>query len=267
MKTRGTMNDLDPSWGLHHLGQGSYFQLKYLTKQCDKIEQNLDQLIAFTKPPVREREFRLKKIRAARMHSSSKERRLEYKIWEFARVMTDGPILKEFCETIHSYQVPLRKHGAQTLENHGWKAVDLVGCDKNGLPAIIELKYDHGEKKGSSNETPLRMIVEAAAYGIAINHMWEFTKFKEEWVMEFHPKDPPAVLASIPLIGLAPLQYWNRFEGKLQRAGTRPEGFWESFQRLCLKLEEKGYPVQLASVKFDSNGEVSSLESYKMPAT
>lgn len=59
-------------------------------------------------------------------------------------------------------------------DRDGWGKIDVVGIAKNLTPVVI------GLKAGSSDESLLRMILEAVAYGIAIRTAWK-PRFLQDW--------------------------------------------------------------------------------------
>jgi hypothetical protein len=90
-------------------------------------------------------------------------------------------------------------------------------------------------KKRKTNESPLRMLVEVAAYGFAIREVWP--KLKPCWVEAMSgfgatPSQFPAALDRVTLIGAAPVEYWCRCLGLLPGAGEFPLGAWPPFWEL-----------------------------------
>jgi hypothetical protein len=147
----------------------------------------------------------------------------------------------------------------------GWKAIDLVGSDSTHLPVIIELKCDNLAAQKGNNETPLRMIVEAAAYGVALKAMWEETSFRKSWEDKFAVSDLPEKLQKVRLVGLAPKTYWESFTQEIGRGRFQLGGFWSCFSRLCQKLEARGFPVSLASIVFKEE-KIIGLEVFEIPS-
>jgi len=98
------------------------------------------------------------------------------------------------------------------------------------LPVPNELK------KREPVESPLRMLVEVAAYGFAIQKVWP--KLKDNWgkLSWFKGSPPPfpATLDKVTLVGVAPEEYWRQCLGRLP--GTKkwkfPDGAWPSFWKL-----------------------------------
>ena len=88
----------------------------------------------------------------------SAETQLEIKLLTAHR---EGAFIAPWARLIDR-QVPLNSE----REAEGWGAIDLFGLTDQGRPVIIELK------KGDSDETPLRAVLEAAAYAIAVAENW-----------------------------------------------------------------------------------------------
>ena len=62
--------------------------------------------------------------------------------------------------------------------------IDLLGVAEDGLPVVIELK------RGDSTEPPAALLVQAAAYGIALQRAWWF--LRKEWLQKVrHPEPIP----------------------------------------------------------------------------
>jgi hypothetical protein len=85
-----------------------------------------------------------------------------------------------------------------------WGAIDLLSIGTNFLPVPNELK------KRRSRESPLRMLVEVAAYGFAISKVWP--KVKDHWVEAVRWLDArslqfPVNLDKISLVSVAPAEY------------------------------------------------------------
>jgi len=174
---------------------------------------------------------------------SSREAKFERGIWD-----EYGPnskkAWKSFFKDDHvcilDYQFPLfAKRGKE-----GWGAIDLLGADKNDLPVVIELKSD------VSQETPLRMLIESFAYGIAIRTLWNCprSKLKTQFIQKIKVDNPPH-LNRLSLILLAPENYWKGWEEWLIDGKPQPKAR-ESFKRLSEMIEGKGFRIVLAKLNY-----------------
>ena len=237
---------IDPNHrlGLHELAKsgegcsrpdGSFrFQLKFAKEQTEDILLNLDNLVKNTidKAPVRSKDFCLDRVTDPELtHEEDKWERAMYKKWGPAG---SGEFVS-ICKRIQTYQYPLQEHGK---ENRSWGEIDLLGIGTDFLPVPIELK------KREAAESPLRMLVEVAAYGFAIRKAWP--SLKDDWVkfvswfgvssLQF-----PATLERVTLIGVAPAEYWLQCLGLLRRTkkGQFPPGAWPPFWELVDTLREK----------------------------
>jgi hypothetical protein len=95
-------------------------------------------------------------------------------------------------------------------------------------------------KKREANESPLRMLVEVAAYGFAIRKVWP--KLKGEWakaVSWFGQPQVPETLDRVTLVGVAPEEYWCRCLGLPSgtKKGQFPPEAWPPFWELVGALE------------------------------
>jgi hypothetical protein len=206
-------------------GRDSFrFQLAFAKKQIENILSNLDNLIENTinKVPFRTKLFCLERLTDPKLtHEEDKWERAMHKKWGPAG---SGEFVS-ICKRIQTYQYPLQEHGKQ---NRCWGEIDLLGIGADFLPVPIELK------KREANESPLRMLVEVAAYGFAIRKVWP--KIKGEWAQAVSWFGQPQLLDTmdrVTLVGVAPEEYWCRCLGLLSGTKKRqfpPEAwppFWE----------------------------------------
>jgi hypothetical protein len=81
-------------------------------------------------------------------------------------------------------------------------------------------------KRREPKESPLRMLVEAAAYGFAIRKVWP--TLKDHWVeavrwFEASPLQFPATLDTVTLVGVAPKEYWRQCLSRTKAGAFPPE--------------------------------------------
>src|SRR5438552_10015057 len=171
---RGKVCTINPSLGLHVLansGRGSFrFQLKYAKQQTEDILSNLDDLVKNTieNAPMRTKDFCLNRVTKPQLtNEEDKWERQMYKKWG---PKGSGDEYIPACKRIQTYQYPLQ----DSFEDKYWGKIDLLGIGADFLPVPNELK------KRQANESPLRMLVEAAAYGFAIRKVWP--NLREHWV-------------------------------------------------------------------------------------
>lgn len=126
-----------------------------------------------------------------------------------------------------------------------------MGVDENDCPVIIELKTD------TSKETPLRMLIEVVAYGIAIRKHWNrsaelsSSEFKTEFFKKAKINNPPE-RGVLSLMLLAPEKYWHAWKNWAIRRKPHPE-IWGEFKKLVGIIENKGFRVIFAQLKDDKN--------------
>lgn len=125
----------------------------------------------------------------------------------------------------------------------GWGKIDLIGATPEALPAVIELKQE------GAKDTPLRMLAEALAYACAVRVAWQAGRFRDEWMAAMSesglPVEPPATLDRVPLLLLAPGDFWRRTIGTpgVRTKGKVPVGAWSAFRRLADECGVHGFPT------------------------
>ena len=202
-------------------------------KDTEFILAYLDEFLSATgTPPARRKDYRLHMHpKVDRMHPKSKERRLEAALHEKFQGPSEG-FLKGVAK-ICSFQVPL--YAARKKD--GWGAIDVLGVDdQTGYPVVIELKIDK-----DSIEPPLRAVVEALAYMIALRTNWD--DFRPFWNnhtgRDLHP---PKKLTAVVL---APRGYWEKVydQNDFYFAALSP------LTALTKKLADRDYHVRFASIE------------------
>jgi hypothetical protein len=254
----GELRRIDPSResGLHELGNpgnepNSFtFQLKYARKQTEDILLNLESLVKNTidKAPVRVGKFCLDRSTNCPdlTHEEVKWERAMYRKWG-----PEGPDdYVPFCKRIQSYQYPLSAHSVvsePSPNNTCWGKIDLLGIGADFLPVPNELK------KRKTRDSPLRMLVEVAAYGFAIQKVWPH--LKEQWGQDLAWCEAPptrfaATLDRVTLIGVAPEEYWMRCLGLVPgtKEGQFPPEAWPPFWELVDALS-KWFDIHFVAVE------------------
>jgi len=235
--------------GLHELanageGRDSFrFQLAFAKEQTEDILSNLDNLVKNTtdKAPARTKDFCLDR-RANHPPLTHEEVK-----WERAMYQKWGPEgsgeYVAVCKRIQTYQYPLQA----SFKDRRWGKIDLLGIGTDFLPVPNELK------KRETNESPLRMLVEVAAYGFAIRKVWP--KLKDEWIKKVSwcgqsPSQFPETLDKVTLVGVAPEVYWSRCLGLLSetKKGKFPNGAWPPFWKLVDALG-KWFDIHFVAVE------------------
>lgn len=161
-----------------------------------------------------------------------------------------------------SFQVPL----FDKQEKSSWGYIDLLGVMSDGTPVVVELKKEPSTtpKGGTKNsESPLRMVLEAAAYAIALRRNWD--RFRQEFVQQLKTlalpdsivTQVPRKLSTIRLVGAAPAGYWLDWLPVTAKGLTVTADTWRAFAELLAKFDEAGLPVSFASL----SGDIESPES------
>lgn len=155
------------------------------------------------------------------------ESRLERAVWLRWRPDRNNPnmppFLKDVAPKVLAYQVPLF---AKKLKS-GWGYIDLLGVSTGNLPVVIELKA------GGSDESPLRMLLEATSYAIALREVWvkraeqSMVSFRDEWCKAL--EDAGIEFGAInnqdwavpTIVCLGADEYWDRHKTPLTCAPLR----------------------------------------------
>ncbi len=204
------MNTSTEIKGLHLL-KDELTQWEYLCDHSESVLKNFDEHVKATydDAPVRQKEFKLDREGAGR--PKGKEAKWERAIWQLwgPAFPSEAWFLPGICKSIQTYQLPL----FPTRDTPHWRAIDLVGVDGHGLPVVLELK------EPGSEDTPLFMMLEAAAYGICVMKNWKAGPLRREWKKRVTVSDKTASkgsLKQIKLVGLAPEGYWQGLSKKKQ---------------------------------------------------
>jgi len=240
---RGEVRKIDPTLGLglHELansGKGRCrpdslfsFQLEFAMTQANDILDKLGNLVENTikKAPVRAKD---KDFKLCREPNTTRQFCHEEVNWERAMHKKWGPKgsgeFVPICSRIQTYQYPLKA----TSKDKCWGEIDLLGVGKDGLPVPIELK------KAKTYDSPLRMVVEVAAYGFAIQKVWP--NLREHWAKALSVAESqlPEKLERVTLVCVAPEAYWHSCTG-LHRTipGAFPAEAWPCFWHLVDHLK------------------------------
>jgi len=245
---------IDGKKGLHEL-RPSVDQLSFMGEHSRKLIDLLDVEIerTYAAAPKRVQGYKLDRGEKRNPVPQQRERLLEKAIWKRWRHdhLPEGatPFYPHLCHHIQTFQMPLQ--GQRT--DRSWGKIDLVGVTNHGLPIVLELKRE------KAKDTPLRMLVEGLAYAVALRRAWNEGFLRQEWkkVVTKLSKDweAPKTLRTVPVFGIAPIEYWNRkFGERGKRTDDKvPEDAWEPFNRLCEACSQRGFPVSFFS--FESSGD------------
>ncbi|MEZ6044249.1 MAG: hypothetical protein R3C11_01415 [Planctomycetaceae bacterium] len=244
------------------------FQDQHIENLINCMNLHMEQ--TYCEAPLRHQSYELS--RTTRDNSRIEERLFEKAIWSQWHYSVDEvalkPFLKNHCEYIQSYQVPLQK----SRKDEKWGKIDLVGVTSYFTPSVIELK------RKNSKETPLRMIIEGVAYALAIRKSWNHQdgSMYEQWKaienLTEAQLEIPETLNTVPVIGIAPSEYWNRKFGQSDKVKSDrvPSETWPAFKGLCRKFAERGFPItlmQFESEETDDTGlpKITNLRKVTLP--
>lgn len=171
--------DIDCSQSLHWLKDR--FTKTHGARQCQQLIEGLDRAIAATVAcaPVRQKSGYFFVRDGGAPAETSAEALWERAMWEQFR--TPDTAVPGAWYRLLNYQVPLRN--TKSGDDKGWGKVDLIGVSHHGAPVVVELK------QGRSTNTPAKMIVQAAAYAIALRKAWE-EGLREQWLEELGSQRP-----------------------------------------------------------------------------
>ncbi len=249
------LNDHSPQDGLHKL-KDVWYQKSYMKEQCVQLSDNMKEVINATKEaaPSRTQGYALKRSATKNIDSTQRERQWEKSIFE--RWSESGLSPVTGCwNRIVAFQVPL----FQEEKKDSWGYIDLLGVDNNGSPVVIELKKEPKTKRsgGTDNtETPLRMVLEAAAYAIAIQKNWnnfrgEFIEcLKSLSVSDKIIEKVPVELKQVPLVCAAPASFWIDWLPVTAKGKKVSKDTWTAFSTL-LNAFSKDYPISFVSISGD----------------
>lgn len=244
-----------PDDGLHVL-KDVWCQKKYFGLQSRALVEpgRLGKSIAatFEAAPVRKQGFRLNRSPTQAIHESEQERRLEAALmqrWGRAGMWS----VPNGWDRLIASQVPLFD---QQLKQ-GWGYIDLLGMGIDGRPVVVELKKAPGvliDGKTSSTETPLRIVLEGAAYAIALRKNWD--QFRPEWISKLKELEVPdrviskvpQSLSRVPLVAAAPASYWIDWLPVTPKGREVSDESWVSFQQLLSELRREELPVAFVSI-------------------
>jgi hypothetical protein len=160
--------------------------------------------------------------------------------WDIRNEQVDELDLEIGWYRLCAYQVPTYSKQAKD----GWGPIDLLGCRDDGTPVVIELK------DGESAETPLRMVLEALAYAIAVRKNWPLIKSELSSIpqggktIKFQEK-----LEDIYLVAAAPECFWkNCLRGLSKELKISTS---QSFRKFLDALHVLHYPVSFVSISGD----------------
>ena len=230
--------------GFHLLKNNNTYLKKRMAEAAAFCSDNLDILLNNTRNQVQVRDSK-KNYRLNRNDPDQKgtdeEARLERSLFQQFHTSQNQntPLLENLCEGLVAYQVPL--YNSQNQER--WGEIDLLG-HQDRLPVVIELK------RGSNTTDPLLgMLLQGVAYAVSLQVAWKSSTsgLRDEWIsalgIEEISQDLPVELERMPIICLAPLEYWEYWQ-KQMTAGAR-----DAIERLCERLRKRGYAIEFAVVQ------------------
>ncbi|HWL07316.1 MAG TPA: hypothetical protein VNQ76_02775 [Planctomicrobium sp.] len=265
-----------PQQGLHLL-KDAWFQKSYLRQHSEQIAQHLEEAIdaTFHAAQVRSGNFRLSRSPNQQMHETSRERRLEAAMLQRWTPPGLWPLPGGWNRLV-AFQVPLYAQ----QERGQWGSIDLLGATADGLPVVVELKKSPAsgpDGRTSRSETPLRIVLEGAAYAIALRKNWNQRWFREEWITRLRElkvddlilERLPESLTTVPIVGAAPASYWLDWLPVTAKGRSElgPE-VWNAFRSLLDELTKFQLPVTFVSVSGEAENPTQlAIQPLEFPPT
>jgi hypothetical protein len=245
----GAMNEILAAAGLHRIKV--QLQKRFLAQQCGSLSNCLDDALAATAAaaPVRDRPYIIDRSKPRKTPAHPEARWEEALFW----AMKDSAPVSAPWRRLLTYQVNL----PNKRKDKDWGEIDLLGVSEQGLPVLVELKAPR------SSESPAQMLVQAAAYGVALRKAWPVS-LRNEWerVVTLGKGVLPDELPVCQLVCAAPDEYWKDWTGQTPRAKTVRHEAWSSLHLLRKALESRGYPsvfVRLSHATTDERGLPSGI--------
>ena len=245
--------ELTAAAGFHVL-KDRWTQKSHFGVQSQHLADNLKEAIKATKKavPRRKGSFNLRRECSEKIDKTERERRWEASIYQRWSKPEPSPV-KECWDRVIAFQVPL----FASQKKAGWGYIDLMGIIGGTTPVVIELKKDPRSVAfgGTNNsESPLRMVLEAAAYAVALRVNWE--NVSQEFKSRLNELDLPAdqvpdSLAKVRLVGVAPASYWIDWLPVTAKGRRVKSKTWGSFSSLLTALSNEGYPTSFLSLSGD----------------
>jgi hypothetical protein len=261
MKPQIAREPIDSTQGLHRIKD--LIDLEFMGDQANNLLKNLDAAIKATADlaPRRSKNYRLKGGERSRLADPKKEvwseKDWEQALWNNHEEIKGAGAAWMWAEIV-GYQEPLQ----ESRRSLGWGKIDLLGITELGLPVIIELKSN------KKDETLLRALIEATAYGIALREAWP--NLAGHWRKRAAELGLPSPslnrLDLCPLVIAAPKDYWDGQKTSQNREASEPfADFWNPFHELCAALATRGLPVSFLKLKRSENGRITA-ERATLPA-
>lgn len=236
--------NIDCTKGMHLLKTA--FKKAYLARQCEQLLEGLEQAIAATLEcaPVRRNSDYFVDRDGGAPSVRSTETLWERALWEHFRDPLSAPAVPGAWYRLVMYQVPLRN----THHDIRWGSIDLLGVSHQGLPVVVELK-----QPGAHEVTPAEMVVQAAAYALALRKSWD-EDFGRQWHAlistryGFRPPPWNGAAPMIHLVGAAPREYWHHWLGNSPKARTVSPQVWPQMSALVTALGERGLPATFVEI-------------------
>ena len=239
------MNEINPADGLHLVKRK--FQKRFMRQQCTSLESCLPNAIAQT--------MALYDVREGAPYIVVRQERREglthpESQWEealFWEMKDPPPASNAPWRQLLTYQVNL----PNKKKANDWGEIDLLGVSHSGLPLIVELKAQN------SSESPAQMLVQAAAYGVAICKAWP-VRLRAEWAQfglgGVTDAALPDELSGCELVCAAPAEYWRVWTGDTPRARRVSRQSWAALAHLRRSFERNGYRSVFVNLGHSAKG-------------
>lgn len=166
----------------------------------------------------------------------SEETFLEFAVLDAYRERRSGSDMP--WDVLVGRQIPLMAKRA----SEGWGSIDLLGLDSSGRPVVVELK------KANSPETPLRALLEAAAYAVSVESNWAVLS---EEIRRTGPDNHPAESPRpVGIVVAAPDRYWRDWDRWSATGRGVPAGTRACIQDTAVALAQAGIPSAFVELTY-----------------
>ncbi len=255
--------EIDQTLGLHEIPKKA-MALTRINGAIKQIVDNLQGFIDNTRNKVQLRQsYMIKRINTGEITPGTDfEIKIERALWAkyHQAAASVGDRFLESCPLIAGYSVGLF---AERKQNN-WGEIDLLGISPDGKPIPIELKQDMGDNI-------LKMIIQVAAYAIAVQRVWneKDSKFQASWRDLGLENCFNGGLDKVECICLATEAYWQRAFGDRSNrriAGQIQADSWGPIKKLINEFQKKGIEISFATVVLGTElPTISSCNSVELP--
>lgn len=220
-----------------HILKDHWTDFDRVAEYCDLLRANLPAAIEATQAQTPQR-TKAQGFQTSLRHNATRpvcipERQLEWDL--FAAFRPDRPA-NGTCDGLWKYLVAFQLPLYDDCSKETWGHCDLIGCGNDFAPIVIELKQQQAK------DSPLRSVLEAASYSIALRKVWSKTcaelhaTWSELGISMEMQSSPPKMEAVV----LAPDLHWDYVVSRMNAQS------WDRLKAFIDGLRAAGIEVSLA---------------------